>query len=498
MGVFQRIYEYPSTEGPPPTAETTPHKDEASSGIMEYVTADGHEHWHLQHAAKYSLWNATKAVEVAPSQKVGFCLEDSEHVEPGKGPQEEIYREGGEHPREFCRYRQPAATEVFEGISEGWRDVYESNLAFQWVNVSDVAPGEYWLRAEADPEHFIQEAPGPKPAAYAEHATVLPGYDALAQSDSVEIGRPLTVELTSQKWEGPEYDERPSSRLVYAVASPPAHGTLGAVRNNKVQYTPASGYRGPDSFTFVARDSRSPFPESPEVASVAIDVGGESPSVAIEGAPASMTAGTSVALSALVNNGAGAVKWGSSFPTIASTGPDTATYTAPTTPPPGGFVTVTAESEKGGRDQLTIEIRPYEATTAKPEVPPATPKIPGTTKRANGQPLSKPTAMLIGRKLYMTATAEQAGRLRLTATLHGRKLGSCAAQVRRRQSFTCAIALPRGVSTRSPIGVWATLRLGGRLIQTSRKPARVSNEMKAMAAASWRGIQAAWRYLCGG
>ncbi len=502
MEVFQRIYEYPSTEGPPPTAETTPHKDEPSSGVMEYVTADGHEHWHLQHVARYSLWNAAETIEVAPAQKVGFCLEDSEHIEPERGPPEQIYKDYGEHPREFCRYRQPEATEVFEGISEGWRDAYTSNLAFQWVNVSNVEPGEYRLRAEADPEHFIQEAPGPKQPAYAGQATVVPGFDATAQSDLVETNHPLTVHLSSKKWEGPEYDERPSNSPTYEVMTAPAHGTLGPIVGNQVQYTPAAGYSGPDSFSFAARDSKSAFPRSPAVAGVSVDVGEHKPSVAIEGAPTSMIAGTSISLSASVGDDTDEVKWSSSFPTIAASGPTTATYTAPSTPPPGGFVTVTAESPHSGRDQKTIQITPYVTPPASPQVPPATAPTPAPTTGKSGDTntlaLSTPTAMLIGRKLYLTATAEQAGRLRLTAILRRRKLGSCVSEVKRRQAFTCTTRLPRGVSANARIGVWATLRVGYRLIQTVRRPAPVPSQMKAMAVASWRGVQAAWRYLCGG
>ncbi len=521
MGVFQRIYEYPSTEDPPPTAEDTPHKDEPSHGVMEYVTADGHEHWHLQHVARYSLWNAEKTAEVAPSQKVGFCLEDSEHVEPEKGPSEPVYKDGGEHPREFCRYRQPGATEVFEGISEGWRDLYTSDLAFQWVDVSNVLPGEYWLRAEVDPEHFIQEAPGPKPPAYAEQPTVVPGYDAHAQSRSVEINHPVTVTLTSQRWEGTESDEQPSSTPSYKIVTPPTHGTLGAIASGQVTYTPTSGYSGPDSFTFSANDPYSPFPENPAIATVSIDVSDKpaAPSVAIEGAPANMIAGTSVQLSALVSNDTPEVRWSASSPTIRPTGPETATYTAPAMPSPGERVTVTAESPDGGRDQRTIEILPVPKPGPKPEVPaqstpPATiPSLPsppvtapsGAQTPAPGSPhavtssgpLSKPTAMLIGRKLYMTAIAREAGRLRLTAVLRGLRIGSCVTSVKRSQSLTCTMILPKGIPAKAPIGVWATLRVGDRIVQTVLRPARVPSAMKAMVAASRRGLAQAWRYLCG-
>ena len=523
MGVFQRIYEYPTTEGPPPTEENTAHKDEPSRGVMEYVTADGHEHWHLQHVAYYSLWNADKTAEVAPSQKVGFCLEDSEHVEPEKGPSEPVYKDGGDHPREFCRYRQPATTEVFEGISEGWRDLYTSDLAFQWVNVSNVLPGEYWLRAEVDPEHFIQEAPGPKPPAYAEHPTIVAGFDAQAQSRSVEVERPLTITLTSRKWEGKEPDEQPSTNPEYAIVTAPAHGTLGPIGANRVEYTPASGYSGTDSFTFSARDPYSPFPISPAIATVSIDVSNDpaAPSVAIEGAPASIIAGTSVQLSALVSDDTPEVTWSASEGSISSTGPSTSLYTAPPVPPTGKLVTVAAESPDGGRDQRTIEILPSTPPQPKPEVPvqppsgistiapptslplpstPGTQETPGTGKsHVSTVPgvLSGPGVMLIGRKLYMTATVREAGRLRLTARLHGRRIGSCTARVKGHQSFTCATTLPKGVSVHASIGVWATLRIGGHLYQTVRHAAKLPTAMKAMGAAAWLDIKQAWRYICG-
>jgi len=70
MKTFQRVFNSDGT-----------FKEEPSAAELIYVTADGHEHWHLQRAAKYSLWNLAKSAEVAPAMKVGFCLDDSEHVE---------------------------------------------------------------------------------------------------------------------------------------------------------------------------------------------------------------------------------------------------------------------------------------------------------------------------------------------------------------------------------------------------------------------------------
>ncbi len=497
MNVFQRIYNSNGT-----------YTEEPSKAQMIYVEADGHDHWHLQHVAFYSLWNADRSAEVAPAQKVGFCLEDSERIEE-TGPSEPVYSDTGNPPREFCRRYQPEATNVFEGVSEGWRDLYESNLAFQWVNVSNVLPGEYWLRAETDPEHLIKQTGDEKPPAYAGEHTVVPGFDAEAQTRSIEPDQPLQLTLTSQRWSGSASFEQPSATPTYTIVSQPAHGKLSAITNDQVTYTPDSGYSGPDSFTFSASDPDSSFPESPAAATVSIDVSSAPPppSVAIEGAPASMIEGTSVGLSAAVSNDIPTIKWEASAGSITSTGSTTSTYTAPSTPPPGSSITVTAESPDGGRDQRTIEILPAQPDQPKPEaplpppstiLPPTTPPSIGPSHSAKGSsPLLSPSAMLIGRKLYMTARANEVGRLRLTAVLHGRRIASCIATVKRHQAFTCTTKLPKGVSARAPIGVWATLRVGDHLFQTKRRPARVPTAMNAMTVASWRGIKQAWRYICG-
>ena len=61
MKVFQRLFTTSAEE----TNIERPHKEEPSTAEVFYVNADGHHHWHLQHVAKYSLWNAAKTAEVA-------------------------------------------------------------------------------------------------------------------------------------------------------------------------------------------------------------------------------------------------------------------------------------------------------------------------------------------------------------------------------------------------------------------------------------------------
>jgi hypothetical protein len=262
MQVFQRLFTASSEE----TNIERAHVDEPSPGELIYVSADGHHHWHLQRVAKYSLWNAAKTAEVTPAQKVGFCLEDSEHVESAIGPSSAVYADNVAPFRDFCQRYRPNATSLFEGISPGWRDVYERELAFQWVDASDVLPGEYWLREDVNPLGFIKETGGANAPAYATQPTIVPGFDALAQATSTQAGEPTTVTLTSRAWHD-------SATTKYTVVSEPTHGTLEATStSSQVIYRPAAGYTGQDSFTFEASDPHSPFPHHPAIATVSIEI----------------------------------------------------------------------------------------------------------------------------------------------------------------------------------------------------------------------------------
>ncbi len=272
MKVFQRLFTTNAEE----TNIERPHVDEPSSGEMIYVSADGHHHWHLQRVAKYSLWNSAKTAEVAPAAKVGFCLEDSQHVETNIGPEKAVYADNVAPYRDFCQQYRPNATGLFEGISPGWRDVYSHELAFQWVDVSSVLPGEYWLREDVNPLGVIKETGGANAPAYATGPTIVPGFDALAQSTSTQVGEARTVALTSKAWND-------SATPKYAIVSQPQHGKLSAVSNNQVTYTPNAGYTGLDSFTFSAADPNSQFPLSPAVATVSIEVTTAAPRVLLAG-----------------------------------------------------------------------------------------------------------------------------------------------------------------------------------------------------------------------
>jgi hypothetical protein len=396
MKVFQRVFTTNARGSSESNIEylNRPHKDESSNAEMFYVNADGHHHWHLQHVAKYSLWNFEKTVEVAPAEKVGFCLEDSEHVEPSVGPSTAVYADDVPPGRDFCQQFHPNATSVYEGISPGWRDAYTSNLGFQWVDASNVSPGEYWLREEVNPEKTIKEEGVGSKVAYAEEPTTIPGFDAQAQTTGTSAGQAATITLSSQAFED-------SASPTYTIVSQPQHGTLGAVHGDRVLYTPNPGYAGPDSFSFAAADPNSEFPRSPAVATVSIEVGpAQSANVASAILPAA--------------------------PAIAPVTPPVAMAPAPGVPVTG---------------------------------------------------VSRPRVTLIGHTLIMTTRTSEAGRVRLSAYLGERRLGTCVTETPANRTFTCRLTLGGRVPLDARISVWASLRVG-RLILRQLRPAARVQEMK--------------------
>ena len=350
---------------------------------MIFETADGHNHFHFMRIARYSLWNQAKTAEVAPGQKVGFCLEDTQRRETN-GPPSAVYINSN-----FCHQNNPNASSITMGVSAGWRDRYGASLALQWVNVSDVQPGVYWLAAEIDTDNVVAELDETNnDPAYASSSSTVPGYVATAvNAGTVPTGADSSITLTSQSFGSP------GSRR-FRIESLPAHGSLrsGAtvlavgseISGSSVTYRPAGGYSGPDSFTFSANDSSSQFPRTPAAASVSMTLG-QAPSqtaVAISGAPASLDIATSAQLTAAVTDGPPGVTWAVNGVTGGNTTVGTVTtsglYQAPASVPAAGSVNVRATStaEPSAFDEVSIGI-------TDPGDPDPAPD-PGTDYVANG------------------------------------------------------------------------------------------------------------------
>ena len=404
----------------------------ASPAQVLYETNDSHNHWHLKNIARYSLWNLGGTAEVAPAQKVGFCLIDSTRRET-TGPVSPQYTEAG---NDFCAQDNPAASSLTMGISAGWRDVYHRSLAFQWIDVSDVAPGSYRLRSEIDPEGRIRESNEVNPPAFGAGAAVVPGYRATNVGVATAKG-PRQVQLAAANVGG--LTQAPQFKIVTA----PQHGSLDRpvgqwFNGTSVRYTPATPYSRADSFTFAARNPASAYPRNPPAAVATLE--GLGALVTISGAPRRLRAGDAARLKAVVQNDSRKVSWSVGGVTggskirgrISAKG----LYRAPSRVPPGGRVRVTATSASGASGHAVIKILKARGSRAAPDVPGGV-----LGRRRGSNPLSRLGFARHGKRLLVTLRSAKAGVVVVAARRNGIDLGRCRTRVVARQRMTCAIGL---------------------------------------------------------
>jgi hypothetical protein len=403
-----------------------------ASPEVRFESADSHDHFHLMRAMRYSLWNAARTAQFAPAQKVGFCLYDLELAPPpAPSPDPEVYSDDVTH---YCEQGDPASTSLRMGVSAGWRDVYSQALAYQWIDVSDTAPGTYVVGAEADPDNVLWEGGGGAEVnapAFRNQAVTVPGWVAQPVT-AAQTGAAQAVPLSAQKF-GQDF----------AAGTP-------------LVYTPAPGYAGADAFTYVARSAGSAFPTNPPAATVTlVDA---RPSVAISGAPASMVAGTSAQLTATVRNLPGGVTWSATAGSVSAAG----LYRAPGSPPTDGAATVRAASTANPAVAAAVRIRITAArrATAKPD--------PWPRLSAGRRLLSPLRARFIGPRTLVAkvATGRKGGRVSISASARGKALGRCAARVGPRRGFVCRVTIRRSPPPRR-VRLTATLvpRGGGLVVR---------------------------------
>jgi hypothetical protein len=463
--------------------------DLATSARLWFETTDFHNHWHLMNAMRYSLWSADRTYEVAPSQKVGFCLIDSQRME-GNGPVRGVYPMPGAN---FCGQGEPDRAEVVMGVSPGWRDIYGSALPFQWVDVSATPPGSYWLRADADPTGVITESDEVNVGTYAISPSVVNGY--LAQP--VDVGTVPTDGSSAIDLQATEFDDPlPGSPgpVEFEIVTPPSSGSLdrptGAwFSGSLVHYTPAPGQSGPAAFTFVARDSTSAFPRNPPAASVTVNVAGlpgpgpgpSAATLAISGAPESVQTSSVTRLTATGPEASDGVSWNvdgnvGGSRQLGKLSLD-GVYRAPASPPRGGVVHIGAKSISGAA--ATAAIRIVQAPAAK--AAPSSSLVPAAHGRLSRLVLARQRRTLIA-----VVVPGRHGVLRFVARRGGQRIGSCSMRAEADVKAVCSMKLSRRIAPdpficRVPktkglklpgVTVTATLSYGGKPRVTRRARTR--------------------------
>jgi hypothetical protein len=96
-----------------------------------------HGHYHFKGFASSRLLDL-EGNELRAGNKVSFCLLDG------------------------LRWRSDAALNGIydcedQGIQAGWADVYDSGLPGQWIEIGDLAPGNYQLELTVNPDGILSE-----------------------------------------------------------------------------------------------------------------------------------------------------------------------------------------------------------------------------------------------------------------------------------------------------------------------------------------------------
>jgi hypothetical protein len=109
-----------------------------SNPVFEYSAC--HDHYHFKGYAEYDLLDDNGMI-VATGHKQAFCLLDSERVLTS----------------DSTVRRTPQFQCGNQGISRGWGDSYTPDLDCQWVDVTDVPPGDYQLRIRINQSRTLLE-----------------------------------------------------------------------------------------------------------------------------------------------------------------------------------------------------------------------------------------------------------------------------------------------------------------------------------------------------
>ncbi|XP_047228143.1 protein-lysine 6-oxidase [Girardinichthys multiradiatus] len=98
-----------------------------------------HQHYHsMDEFSHYELLESTTQRSVAEGHKASFCLEDTSC--------------------DYGYYRRYACTSHTQGLSPGCYDTYNADIDCQWIDITDVKPGQYILKVSVNPSYQVEES----------------------------------------------------------------------------------------------------------------------------------------------------------------------------------------------------------------------------------------------------------------------------------------------------------------------------------------------------
>lgn len=114
----------------------------------EFVYHPEHHHFHLDGFEKYELVSADRETVVRASTKVSFCLTDVLPVAVAERADGDVFLD---LPPFDCGAEE-------QGINTGHADYYGAELPDQWIDVTGVPSGSYWIRLTVDPGGALVES----------------------------------------------------------------------------------------------------------------------------------------------------------------------------------------------------------------------------------------------------------------------------------------------------------------------------------------------------
>lgn len=98
-----------------------------------------HQHYHsMDEFSHYDLLESSSQRRVAEGHKASFCLEDTSC--------------------DYGYHRRYACTSHRQGLSPGCYDTYNADIDCQWIDITDVKPGNYILKVSVNPNYHVPES----------------------------------------------------------------------------------------------------------------------------------------------------------------------------------------------------------------------------------------------------------------------------------------------------------------------------------------------------
>ena len=157
------------------------------AGECEFHPAHGH--FHYAALVGYALHSANADGSIgalaSKSSKESFCLADDDYFGFGtagpNGPRGNVGQPGCNVPRQVAAPSTApgSGTYVEEGVTPGWGDVYTWDTPDQYIDVTNVASGTYWIVEKTNPAGVILVA-GPAQTCSATEVQLTQGPDSAA------------------------------------------------------------------------------------------------------------------------------------------------------------------------------------------------------------------------------------------------------------------------------------------------------------------------------